>query len=80
MLTIKVETDQITQMPTEDATAVKTGWMTEDELAAWLGIVCKVVARSLRTLERIGAIRMNRRQVIVVNKARLLESVQGPWN
>jgi CRP-like cAMP-binding protein len=70
----------INQMPTDIKTGVKTGWLTQDELAARLGTMREVVTRSLRVLERSGAIRVNRRQVVVVDEARLREWAQGPWN
>ena len=70
----------INQMPTEAETGAKVGWLTQDELAARLGTVREVVARSLRVLERSGAIRVNRRQVVVLDEARLREWAQDPWN
>ena len=70
----------ISQMPTAVETGAKVGWLTRDELAARLGTVREVVTRSLRVLERSGAIRVNRRQVVVLDEARLREWAQGPWN
>jgi len=70
----------ISQMPTDVETGAKVGWLTQDELAARLGTVREVVTRSLRVLERSGAIRVNRRQVVVVDEVRLREWAQGPWN
>lgn len=70
----------ISQMPTDVETGAKVGWLTQDDLAARLGTVREVVTRSLRVLERSGAIRVNRRQVVVVDEARLREWAQGPWN
>ncbi len=42
--------------------------ITQDQLAARLGTVREVVARSLRDLERSGAIRVERRQIQVLNE------------
>lgn len=41
--------------------------LTQDQMAARLGTVREVVARSLRELERSGAIRVQRRQIRVLN-------------
>ena len=49
--------------------------LTQDQMAARLGTVREVVARSLRTLERSGAIRVRNRQIEVVDADRLDE-----WN
>lgn len=45
----------------------------QDELAARLGTVREVVSRSLRELERSGAIRMERRLIHIIDKERLRE-------
>ncbi len=45
--------------------------LTQDELAARLGTVREVVARSLRELERSGAIQIERRQIKITDRARL---------
>jgi CRP/FNR family transcriptional regulator len=70
----------INQMPTDLETGAKIGWLTQDELAARLGTVREVVTRSLGVLERSGAIQVRRRQVVVVDEARLREWAQVPWN
>lgn len=50
--------------------------LTQNQLAARLGTVREVVARSLRELERGGAIRLRRRQIEVVDSS-LLEQWAG---
>ena len=52
--------------------------LTQDVLAARLGTVREVVARSLKELERSGAIKVNRGQIQVVDDERLLEWTQKP--
>lgn len=47
--------------------------LTQDELAARIGTVREVVARSLRDLERRGAIEVNRGKIKVIDQIRLLE-------
>ena len=54
--------------------------MTQQELAARLGTVREVVARSLRELERCGALRVNQRQILILNRELLLEWAQTPIN
>jgi CRP/FNR family transcriptional regulator len=50
--------------------------ITQDQLAARLGTVREVVARSLRKLEHSGAIRVQRGQIQVVDQERLHEWAQ----
>ena len=52
---------------------------TQDQLAARLGTVREVVARSLRELERSGAIRMENRHIIIEDVG-VLEQWAQPWN
>lgn len=52
--------------------------ITQDQLAARLGTVREVVARSLRDLERSGAIRVERRQIQVLNEELLRDWGQEP--
>lgn len=54
--------------------------MTQEKLAARLGTVREVVARSLRELERSGAIRVQRRRIEVVDRAVLEMWAQEPMN
>ncbi len=50
--------------------------LTQDQLAARLGTVREVVTRSLRELEKSGAIKVNRKQIEVVARERLDEWVK----
>ncbi|OGO36615.1 MAG: hypothetical protein A2W35_16485 [Chloroflexi bacterium RBG_16_57_11] len=54
--------------------------ITQDQLAARLGTVREVVARSLRDLERSGAIRVERRQIQVLNETLLRDWAQEPYH
>jgi CRP/FNR family transcriptional regulator len=54
--------------------------LTQEQLAARLGTVREVVARSLRELERSGAVRSEYRRIIVADPAILGQWAQGPWN
>jgi CRP/FNR family transcriptional regulator len=63
----------IHKLPTEQLQGSKEGRLTQDDLAARLGTVREVVARSLKELERSGAIDVNRGQIKIVNDERLVE-------
>ncbi len=54
--------------------------LTQDQMAARLGTVREVVARSLRELERSGAIRVEKRRITVADPHVLEQWTQGPWN
>jgi len=66
----------ISRLPTEQ---LEDQHITQDQLAARLGTVREVVARSLRDLERSGAIRVERRQIRVVNERLLHDWAQEPY-
>lgn len=51
--------------------------LSQDQLAARLGTVREVVARALRELERSGAIRVDRRQIRIVDAQVLQEWIEG---
>lgn len=70
----------IGQLPSEQLEGQATQRITQDQLAARLGTVREVVARSLRELERSGAIEVKRRQIQVVNQSILQDWAQGPLN
>jgi CRP/FNR family transcriptional regulator len=57
---------------------IGTPW-TQEQLAARLGTVREVVARSLKELERSGAIHMDKRRIAVSNPDVLAQWAQ-PWN
>jgi CRP-like cAMP-binding protein len=63
----------INKLPAEQLQGSKDGRLTQDDLAARLGTVREVVARSLKELERSGAIDVNRGQIKIVNDERLVE-------
>jgi CRP/FNR family transcriptional regulator len=63
----------INKLPAEQLQGSKDGRLTQDDLAARLGTVREVVARSLNELERSGAIDVNRGQITIVNDERLVE-------
>jgi CRP/FNR family transcriptional regulator len=70
----------ISILPPEQLIGPGGSRLTQDQIAARLGTVREVVARSLRELERSGAIQMQRRQIHIRDKKVLLEWAQGPFN
>lgn len=68
------------QLPLNRAHTENSLHLTQDQLAARLGTVREVVARSLRELERSGAIRVNRRQIQVIDLEVLRSWSQSPDN
>jgi CRP/FNR family transcriptional regulator len=63
----------ISQLPPEQLSGDSATRLTQDALAARLGTVREVVARSLRELERSGAIRIQRGHITIVDEAILQE-------
>jgi CRP-like cAMP-binding protein len=63
----------INKLPAEQLHGSNSGRLTQDEKAARLGTVREVVARSLKELERSGAIDVKRGQIRVLNNERLEE-------
>lgn len=63
----------ISQLPQEQLQGAREQRLTQDELAARLGTVREVVARSLREIERSGAIQVNRGQIKVTDQNRLID-------
>lgn len=70
----------INQLPSEQLVGETTTRITQDQMAARLGTVREVVARSLRELERSGAIRVRRRQIHILDREALNDWAQGPLN
>jgi CRP/FNR family transcriptional regulator len=68
----------IAQIPREQLSGTNANRLTQDQLAARLGTVREVVARSLRELERSGAIRVSHRQIRIIDEAILQQWIQGP--
>jgi CRP/FNR family transcriptional regulator len=63
----------LSQLPPEQLGGDPATRLTQDALAARLGTVREVVARSLRELERSGAIRIERGRITIVDTAILQE-------
>lgn len=61
----------ISQMPEEQLSGLAPYRLTQDQMAAHLGTVREVVARSLRQLERSGAIKVSRGQIKIVHEVAL---------
>jgi len=61
----------ISHLPAEQLGGTSGQGITQDQLAARLGTVREVVARSLRQLERSGAIRVHRRQIEILDEKAL---------
>jgi len=68
----------ISQLPPEQLAGTSSLRVTQDQMAARLGTVREVVARSLRELERSGAIQVSRREIQIVDAEILKEWVQSP--
>ena len=69
----------ISQLPDDELNGETNVRVTQDQLAARLGTVREVVARSLKELERSGAIRVENRR-IHINDADVLQQWTQPWN
>lgn len=65
------------QLPPNQLAGEAAERVTHDQIAARLGTVREVVARSLRELERSGAIQLVQRRIYIVDKTILLEWAQG---
>jgi CRP/FNR family transcriptional regulator len=70
----------ISQLPGEELSGAGSVHLTQEQLAARLGTVREVVARSLRELERSGAIRSVNRRITIADPSLLEQWTQGPWN
>lgn len=68
----------IGQLPREQLGRQAGQRLTQDQMAARLGTVREVVARSLRELERAGAIRSERGQIRITDEDILQQWMQGP--
>jgi CRP/FNR family transcriptional regulator, cyclic AMP receptor protein len=66
------------QLPEEQLCGSKAQRLTQDTMAARLGTVREVVARSLRDLDRCGAIRVRRGKIYILDEALLNELAQNP--
>ena len=69
----------ITEMPETELAGESGLRLTQDQLAARLGTVREVVARSLKELEKSGAIRLENRR-IHIDDPNVLQQWTQPWN
>jgi CRP-like cAMP-binding protein len=69
----------ISEIPAEELSGQGNMRWTQDQLAARLGTVREVVARSLRELERSGAIEAENRKIIIKDREVLQQWTQ-PWS
>ena len=70
----------ISQIPPEELIGESGTRWTQEQLAARLGTVREAVARSLRELERSGAIRTENRRIQIADETLVQQWTQGPWN
>lgn len=68
----------ISELPPEELSGESAHW-TQEQMAARLGTVREVVARSLKELERSGAIRLDKRRIRISDPDVLAQWAQ-PWN
>lgn len=68
----------IASLPDEQLMGKTDIRLTRDELAARLGTVREVVARSLKELERSGAIQVTRKKIEIVDERRLKDWFETP--
>lgn len=69
----------IGEIPPEELRGESSTRWTQDQLAARLGTVREVVARSLRELERSGAINVENRRIVITDNE-VLQQWARPWN
>ena len=69
----------ISQLPPDQLVGSTNQRITQDQLAARLGTVREVVGRSLRELERSGAIQVHRREILILDPDILQEWAQTPF-
>jgi len=61
------------ELPEAELSGSGTSRMTQDDLAARIGTVREVVARSLKELEKVGAIDIQRGQIAIINREKLID-------
>ncbi len=69
----------IGEIPADELSGTGSTRWTQDQLAARLGTVREVVARSLRELERSGAINVENRRIVITDHS-VLQQWAEPWN
>ena len=61
------------ELPEAQLTGNGPSRLTQDDLAARIGTVREVVARSLKELERVGAIDIERGKITILNQEKLID-------
>jgi CRP/FNR family transcriptional regulator len=61
------------QLPAEQLSGDSSERLTQDDLASRIGTVREVVARSLKELEKTGAIEVQRGKIQIINRDKLLD-------
>ena len=69
----------INNLPEEALNGENTTRLTQDQLAARLGSVREVIARSLRELERNGVIHTENRRIYIDDQEKLERITEGMW-
>jgi len=69
----------INNLPEESLSGENNTRLTQDQLAAHLGSVREVIARSLKELERNGVIRVENRRIYIVDQEKLDQITEGMW-
>ena len=69
----------LNKLPEEALSGEGANRLTQDQLAARLGSVREVIARSLRELERGGAIRLENRRIYIEDREALKRLSEGTW-
>ena len=67
------------KLPEDSLSGENSARLTQDQIAARLGSVREVIARSLRELERGGAIRVENRRIYIVDREKLESFSEGRW-
>jgi len=61
------------ELPETQLSGSGSSRLTQDDMAARIGTVREVVARSLKELERVGAIDIQRGKITIINKEKLID-------
>jgi CRP-like cAMP-binding protein len=69
----------LNELPEEALNGENNTRLTQDQLAARLGSVREVIARSLRALERSEAIHLENRRIYIVDREKLAQLANGMW-
>ena len=67
------------KLPEDSLSGENNARLTQDQIAARLGSVREVIARSLKELERGGAIRVEKRRIYIVDREKLESFAEGRW-